>query len=93
MNKLFYRNFATRLKGSVLYSMGMCLVLATTSTQAFSQAGQLDTTFGNKGGRSSSAAIRLLTGWPGRSPTPAPTERSVRISRTALVGNWFTARR
>ena len=49
MNNLFNRKFATGLKGSVLYSMGMCLVLATTATLAFSQAGQLDTTFGNKG--------------------------------------------
>jgi len=34
------------------------------------------------------------TGWPRAvARSPAPTERSVQISRTTLVRRWFTARR
>jgi hypothetical protein len=39
------------------------------------------------------AVARSPPGGRGGYPHPAPTERSVQISRTALVRSWFTARR
>ena len=49
MSKLRYGSFAATLRGSVLDSLRACFMLAATSTLAFAQAGQLDTTFGLQG--------------------------------------------
>jgi len=46
------------------------------------------------GTQSQIRAAQSITGWPGAvARTPAPTERSVQISRTTLVRSCFTARR
>jgi hypothetical protein len=73
----------------VVALMGVVAVISATSQQPSSQM--------SRAGALRTKVVLLgtgTTGWPRAvARSPAPTERSVQISRTTLVRRWFTARR